>query len=128
VLYAAGATLGGYLDRHDLVAEDIVGDRLLGLALAARSECILFLAADVVLVGEVLLPIWMSLNASQRPSWTIEWISSASPIRAPNRPVGIKYVARVMFSMPPATTISTSAARIICNAIATALSRIRRAC
>jgi hypothetical protein len=54
VLDAAGAALGGHLDRHDLVVEDPVGDRLLGLLLAARSECVLFLAADLVPVGEIL--------------------------------------------------------------------------
>ena len=40
-------------------------------------------------------------------------------MRAPNRAVGTRYGARVMFSMPPATTTSTSPARIICDAIAT---------
>src|ERR1035437_7905824 len=64
----------------------------------------------------------MPSNASMRPSWTIESISSADPILAPNRAVGIRYGARVMFSMPPATTTSTSPALIICAAIATALS------
>ena len=67
------------------------------------------------------MPMWMSLKASHRPSWTIESISWASPIRAPKRPAGIRYGARVMFSMPPATTMSASPARIICEAIATAL-------
>ena len=50
------------------------------------------------------MPMWMSLNASLRPSCTIESISSVDPIRAPNRAAGIRYGARVMFSMPPATT------------------------
>ena len=68
-----------------------------------------------------MTPMWMSLKASHRPSWTIESISWASPIRAPKRPDGIRYGARVMFSMPPATTMSTSPARIICEAIATDL-------
>ena len=68
-----------------------------------------------------MTPMWMSLKASHSPSWTIESIICASPIRAPKRPDGNRYGARVMFSIPPATTMSTSPARIICDAIATDL-------
>ena len=57
--------------------------------------------------------------ASVSPSCTIESIICACPMRAPNRATGTRYGARVMFSMPPATTTSTSPARIICDAIAT---------
>ena len=69
-----------------------------------------------------VIPMWMSPNASVRPSWTIESISVLGPRRAPKRAAGARYGARDMFSIPPATTISASPARIICDAIATAFS------
>ena len=37
-----------------------------------------------------VMPMWMSLNASIRPSWTIESIIWAGPMRAPKRPVGTR--------------------------------------
>src|SRR6185295_2569436 len=63
----------------------------------------------------------MSLKASVSPSETNESTSAASPMRAPKRTPGTRYGARVMFSIPPATTTSTSPVRIICEAIATDL-------
>ncbi len=50
----ARAALDRHRDRHDLVLEDPVGDRVLGLQLAVGGERVLFLAADAVLLGEVL--------------------------------------------------------------------------
>ena len=66
-----------------------------------------------------VIPMWMSWKASVRPSWTIESISAASPRRAPKRAAGTRYGARDMLSMPPATTMSASPARIAWAASAT---------
>ena len=68
-----------------------------------------------------MTPMWMSLKASVSPSVTNESTSAASPMRAPKRALGNRYGERVMFSMPPATTTSTSPVRIIWEAIATDL-------
>jgi hypothetical protein len=66
-------------------------------------------------------PIVCFVNVDQRPSWIIVSTISASPRREPARAFGRTYGACVMDSMPPATTISTSPARIIWSASAMAV-------
>ena len=61
------------------------------------------------------------VNVDQRPSWIIESTRSAWPRRTPSRALGRRYGARLIDSIPPATTISTSPARINWSASAIAL-------
>ena len=53
-VHGARAAFHGHLDRHDLVLEDPRCHGPHGLLLAAGGELVLFLAADPVLLGEVL--------------------------------------------------------------------------
>ena len=61
------------------------------------------------------------VNVDQRPSWIIVSTISACPRREPSRAPGRTYGARVIDSIPPATTTSTSPARIIWSASAIAV-------
>jgi len=61
------------------------------------------------------------VNVDQSPSWIIVSIISTCPRREPSRALGSTYGAWVIDSMPPATTRSTSPARINWSASATAV-------
>ena len=67
------------------------------------------------------IPMCMSLYGSHRPSWIIRSFISTLPMRAPLRIDEEKYGALLMLSMPPATTISASPARMACAPLMTAL-------
>ena len=66
-----------------------------------------------------VIPMWTSSNAHVSPSCTTESTSAVCPMRAPKRAAFARYGARDMLSMPPATTMSASPARIACAASAT---------
>ncbi len=55
-------------------------------------------------------------NESVNPSYIMESTSVASPMRKPDRAPGSRWGAWVIDSIPPATTISASPARIIWSA------------
>ena len=61
-------------------------------------------------------PMAMWSNESVSPSYIMESTSVASPMRKPARAPGRRWGAWVIDSMPPATTISASPARIIWSA------------
>ena len=65
-------------------------------------------------------------KASVRPSWAIESTSSAEPYLKPRRAPGSRCGAWDMDSMPPATTMSYSPARMSCAASAMASSPDRQ--
>ena len=56
--------------------------------------------------------MWHDSTEHQRPSWTVESTSFASPSRSPKRAPGSRNGAWFIDSMPPATTISASPALI----------------
>ncbi len=72
--------------------------------------------AEFWLCCSVERPIAMWSNESVRPSYIIESTRVPSPRRNPARAPGSRWGACVMDSMPPATTISASPARIIWSA------------
>ena len=57
-------------------------------------------------------PIEMCSNGSESPSRSIESTICAEPYLTPVRPLGSRCGARVIDSIPPATTTSNSPARI----------------
>ena len=62
---------------------------------------------------------WLE-NVDHRPSRTIASIISVSPMREPVRAFGMRNGARLIDSIPPATAMSMSPARIIWSASAIA--------
>ena len=64
-------------------------------------------------MASVAAPMCRSSNAHHSPSWIITSIIGVFPSRLPSRAVGSTYGAFVIDSMPPATAISSSPARII---------------
>src|SRR5476649_1056864 len=69
-----------------------------------------------------VIPMWYWLKTSHRPSTIMLSISFASPMRKPSREPGSTCGAALMFSWPPATTISASPHLTACAASMTALS------
>ncbi len=55
----------------------------------------------------------LPVKVDQSPSWIMASTTSAGPLPAPHLMVGSRYGALVIDSIPPATTVSTSPARII---------------
>ena len=96
-------------DRHDLVVEAALGPRGGGAPVRRSGELVLALAADRVLLGQVL-----GRDAHQD---RVERVGqpahhrvdhSASPIRAPQRALGIQYGPRLIDSAPPASATDAS--------------------
>ena len=90
--------------------------------LRALRPAILVLARELLRVtrSSVCQPECSPENASSNPSRSmLSWIS-ALPMRWPQRPLGSRYGARSMFSMPPAIAASMSPSQISCAAEAIA--------
>ncbi len=68
-----------------------------------------------------VVPMWYWLYTSHSPSTIIVSTSFASPMRKPSREPGSTCGDALMFSWPPAITISASPQRIACTASITAL-------
>src|SRR4030088_3087908 len=66
--------------------------------------------------------MWHRSNPHQGPLWIIESTTSALPMRRPSRTRGSRYGQPLIDSMPPATAMSMSPARMPWSAIITALS------
>ena len=55
-----------------------------------------------------VIPMWMSWNASVRPSWIMWSTTRPWPRRSPHRAPGSRNGAALMLSVPPATITSAS--------------------
>jgi hypothetical protein len=94
------------------------------LVLARDGELVLLRARDAVLFRDILrrrTHVVLVVDVPQ-PSTIIESTSFASPIRKPSRDPGRTCGAALMFSWPPAMTISASPHWTACAASITALS------
>ena len=110
------------LDRHDLVVEQAVLPGRGGALVGPGGERVLLRAGDaelgVVRLGE--LAHRRMVKTSHRPSYAIASTSFTSPYLKPSRDFGSRCGALVIDSMPPATTMSNSPARISWSASAMA--------
>ena len=93
----------------------------LWLLLIANSSCSSRVTSNSVAVPSASVPMCVSLNEHVRPSWIIESAIFQSPRRRPNRLPSSMWGARLMFSIPPATTMSASPDRTIISASTTAI-------
>ena len=83
---------------------------------AAKASCRSRVMPTLSLCCSVDSPMAMWSKESVRPSYIMESTRVASPMRKPARAPGRRCGAWVIDSMPPATTISASPARIIWSA------------
>src|SRR5712692_6359303 len=88
---------------------------------AAHASCSSRPISSSRLTSSELSPMCCFKNVDHSPSWTIESIISALPMGAPKRAFGTRYGASDIDSIPPATTTSTSPARMSWSARAMAL-------
>ncbi|MNT05666.1 hypothetical protein D3C72_1402940 [compost metagenome] len=86
----------------------------------ANSSCASRVMPYSLATFSAVMPMWYWLYTSHRPSTIIESTSLVSPMRKPSREPGSTCGAALMFSMPPATTISASPAMIALAASITA--------
>ena len=88
---------------------------------SASASCCSRVMPYFLATFSAVMPMWYWLYTSHRPSTIIESTIFQSPIRWPSRELGSTWGAALMFSWPPAITISLSPAATACAASMTAL-------
>src|SRR5262245_7219264 len=82
--------------------------------LTANSSCSSRVTAYSLATFSAVMPMWYWLNTSHRPSTIMESTIFASPMRKPSREPLSTCGAALMFSWPPAMTMSESPLAIAC--------------